>query len=222
MHFMVVCLRPQQPLRQHRSKPETRLVHLGLRGAFRDPEDFADFPVLEPLDVVQHEGRAAPFGQPRHRPFEIHLRHRLLGEAAGPISRLVERRLVVQRIGQLGGAGGAASQVIQALVRGQPVQPRPERRLAAKTVQLAVRRQKYLLQQVLGVLRVAQHPARDAEQLAGMGPVQLLEGGQISAAAPLDERHVLRPRGGVRHAAGGLTCRFRRIHGGAALPAVAN
>ena len=67
----------------------------------------------------------------------------------------------------------------------------PERRLAAEAVELPVRRQEDVLQQVLRVGRVAEHPARDAVQTPGMSPVHLLERAQVALPAALDEGQVV-------------------------------
>ena len=181
------------------------------------PSDLGDLAVLEPLDVVQHERRAASVGQLRHRALEIHLRHRLLRQAAA--ARLVPARLVVERVGELARARRPAPQVVEAQIRRQPIQPRAERRLAAKAVELPVRREKNLLQQVLGVGRVAEHAAGDAVEPSGVGPVELLERRQVPLPAAFDERHVLGPaRRGRQARRGGLDCYLRRSHAASALP----
>ena len=79
-----------------------------------------------------------PSGSSAQRPFQIHPAHRPLGEAAA--ARVRDPRLVVQRLGHLAGPRRAAPQVVQAEVRRQPVEPRAERRVAAKRIELPVHR----------------------------------------------------------------------------------
>ena len=148
---------------EQRSQFQPRLVHLRLRRAFRDAERFGDLAMLQSLDVMQQERRAAPLRELRQRPAP---------DPSSPPSRSAiprlpasgQHRLVVQRIGHLPGPRRPAAQVIEALIRRQAVQPRAERRFAAKSVQLPVRRQENLLQQVLGVGRVSHHPQHQAVQ----------------------------------------------------------
>jgi hypothetical protein len=70
----------------------------------------------------------------------------------------------------------------------------PKRRLAAEPIELPVRRQENLLQEVLRIGGIPQHPAGDAEQLSRVRPVELLKGPKIAAAAAFNESHILRPR----------------------------
>ena len=51
-----------------------------------------------------------------------------------------------------------------------------------------MRGEKDLLQQILRVSRVAEHPARQAEQPPRMDPVQLLERPELAAPAAVDQR----------------------------------
>src|SRR6476469_10804517 len=50
-------------LTQQCPQAHTRLVYLGLRRPFSDPENLGDLLVLEAFDIVQHEGRPAPLRQ---------------------------------------------------------------------------------------------------------------------------------------------------------------
>ena len=57
--------------RQHRAQLHARLMNLRLRRAFRYAEEPRHLVVLEALNVVQHERRAAPVGKPGDGPLEI-------------------------------------------------------------------------------------------------------------------------------------------------------
>ena len=119
------------------------------------------------------------------------------GRASRWLSRVRQHRRVVEAVGQLAGSRRAAADVVENLVRRQPIQPRAERRLAPEALELAVRREEDLLQQILGIGGIAQHPEREAEQPARVRPVQLLERAELSPAAALDQRQV------------GVACRWR-------------
>src|SRR5690348_4734835 len=99
--------------------------------------------------------------------------------------------------------------MIQAVVHGESVQPRAERRLTPERRQLTVRLQKYLLQQLLGVLRGASHPEDQAEEAPCVLTIQLLEGVGIPCAAPRGQLEVC-----GRH----VSCHLRRERSGPALP----
>ena len=74
-----------------------------------------------------------------------------------------------------------------------------------------MRRQEDFLEQILGICRIPQHPAGDAEQFARVRLVELLEGRQVSVPAPFDERHLLCPHG-VSGSRRGMLCHLRRSH----------
>ena len=112
--------------------------------------------MFEPFDVVQHERRAAPFRQLRQRPLEIDPIDRAVGQPVAACFR--QQRRVVEPVGQLARPRRAAANVIENLVHRQPVQPRAERRLAAEALELPVRGQEDLLQLILRVRRIAEHP----------------------------------------------------------------
>ena len=199
-----------------RSQPKARLIDLRLRRALRDPQRFGDFFMFESLDIVEDECGAASLRQLRQRALEIHFRDRLFSQPPAP--RLEPPLVIVEGVGELIRASGAASQVVEAVIGRQSIQPRAERRLAAEPVQLSVRGQEDFLQQILRVRRVAEHTARDAEQLTRMRSIELLERGQIAASAPLHELHLLTARGVSRLAPRRMLCHFRRSHAGSALP----
>ena len=75
---------------QQHAQLHPRLVHLRFRRALRDPERDAHLAVVEPLDVVQHEGGAAAVGQLGDRALEIDARDGLRAAPARP--RPVRRR----------------------------------------------------------------------------------------------------------------------------------
>ena len=201
------------------AQAHTRLVHLGLRRPFSDPENLGDLLVLQAFDVVQHERRPASLRQLSERALEIHLAHRPLRQAAA--ARIRNPGLVVQRVGDLAAARRAAPQIVEAQIRGQPIEPRSERGVAAKRIELPVRRQEDVLQEIFRIGRVAEHPGGQAEQPAGVRAVQLLERARIALRAPLHERPVVIPAGLSRAPAGrGMNCDLRRCHAGVALPAI--
>ena len=105
-----------------------------------------------------------PSGSSRERALEIDPVDRAIRQPMA--ARVRQHRRVVQPVGQLSRPRRPAADVIEDLVHRQPIQPRAERRLAAKAIQLPVRREEDLLQQVLRVGRVPQHPHREAEQPA--------------------------------------------------------
>ena len=111
------------------------------------PSSSADFLVIEPFDVVQHERLAAAFRQPFDRALEVHARNRRL--AAG---HRLERGLGVERLGQLVHLRLPAPHVVEAMVERQPIEPGADRRVALEAAKLAVRLQEDLLEQVLAVL----------------------------------------------------------------------
>ena len=92
--------------------------------------------------------------------------------------------LLVQRLDQLLEPRALTSQEVEALVGRQPEQPRAERGLALVEGQLAMRRQKNLLQQVVSLVP-ADHPAGQAEQPRRMRAVQLFEGARDVRPAPV-------------------------------------
>ena len=83
------------------------------------PSRSADFLVIEPFDVVQHERFAAAFRQPLDRALEVDPRDRRLA-ARGRL----ERGLGVERFGQLVHLRLPAAHVIEAVVERQAVEPR--------------------------------------------------------------------------------------------------
>ena len=110
-----------------------------------------------------------------------------------------QHRRVVEAVGQLAGPRRPAADVVQDLVHRQPIQPgarAPTRRGSSPSFRCAD--EKNLLQQILGVGGVAEHPYRQAEKPARVGAVQLLERAQLSPAAALDEREVGVASGGAR------------------------
>ena len=123
------------------------------------PEDLGDLAVLQAFDVVQHEGGAAAGRQLRDRAIQVHLAHRALGQVAAARIRN-PRLLVVQRVGDLAGAGGAAAQVIEAQVRRQAIQPGAERRLAAERIELAMRDQEDVLEEIFRLRECARPSGR--------------------------------------------------------------
>ena len=144
--------------------------------------------MLEPIDVVQQERGPAARRQLPKCALEIDSIDRAIRQ---PMSGCVrECRRVVQPVGDLPGASRAAAHVVEDLIHPQTIQPRAERRIAAKAIELPVRRQKNLLQQVLGIRRVPQHPARQALEASRMGLVELFECAQFPPAAPFDELQV--------------------------------
>ena len=147
--------------------------------------------MFEALDVVQHERRAAAFGELGQRAFEVHPRHGAFGKSTA--ARVGKRRLVVERVGHVDRPPGAAAQVVETEVDRQPIEPRPERRLAAEAVELPVRRQEDLLEHVLRVGRVAQHADGHAVEPPRMRPIHLFERPEVALPASFDQREVVLP-----------------------------
>ena len=159
------------------------------------PMTLADFAMLEPLHVVQHERGAAAFRQLRHRPLEIHLRHRALGEPmAAPHRAAPARRRARRSSGWPVRSGCADSRGTGSRPADTATCRAPTRR---GTVQLPVRREEDLLQHVLRVGRVAEHADGHAVEPPRMRPVELLERAQVALAAPLDQGQILLPDGPV-------------------------
>ena len=148
-------------------QPQPRLVHLRLRRAFRDAEDLGDFAVLEAFDVVQHERGAAPFGQLRERSLEVD-RARWPDRRAGGSTRprAPTHRRGRRSAGSCGRPGCGRSPGSGSSPADTATCRAPTRR---ESSQLPMRRQENLLQQVLGIGRVAEHPYRQAEQPARRG-----------------------------------------------------
>src|SRR4029079_5516756 len=127
--------------------------------------------------------------------------------------------LFVERVGQLAGSRRTAAQVVEAVIGRPSIQPRAARRVPTKALQLPVCRQEDLLEQVLRISRVSEHPAGDAEQPAGVGAVELLKCAEISPAAPLYERHLLVAHGVSATSRREMLCHLRRNHTRSTLPA---
>jgi hypothetical protein len=146
--------------------------------------------VREPLDVVQHERRAAPHRQPGDRPFEV--------DAAdgrgydGLLGHRFERPLFIKRLGPARHPRLPTSQEVEALIHRKPVQPGAETRLAAETAEFPMGLQERFLQQVLGILRRPRHAKRQREKAPGVRAVQLLECSYVATCAPLRQLEVAR------------------------------
>jgi hypothetical protein len=173
---------------QQRPQPKSSLVHLRLRRSFGDTQHVRDLAMLQPFHVVQDERRAASLGELRQGALEIDAINRTIPQ---PVSKAIrDYGRVIESVGQLTGPRRPATDVIQNLVRRKPVEPRSKRRFPSEAIQFAVGRQEDLLQQVLGVRRIAEHPHRQTENAPRVGPVQLLERPQVPLTTPLDEREI--------------------------------
>ena len=159
------------------------------------PSMSADFLVIEPFDVVQHERLAAPFRQPLDGALEIEPRDRRLA-ARGRL----ERRFGVERFGQLVHLRLPAAHEIEAVVERQTVEPRAERRVALEAAELAVGLQEDFLEQVFAVVGRPGHPAGQRVDLRAVLPVERLERVDVSRLDSCNKihRHVLRREGDRR------------------------
>jgi hypothetical protein len=91
-------------------------------------------------------------------------------------------RRLTRRFGHRARPPRRRPQRVQAAIRRDPVQPRPQRRARRVAVEPAPRRQQRLLQQVLGVLHRADDPVAVKLQLAPVGIGQLAERVLVSRA----------------------------------------
>ena len=104
-----------------------------------------------------HEFRPTTFRELGDGPFQVERRDRWAGRRRR-FEPAAVRRLLGERGRHLRGPDRLASQVVEALVRGEPIQPRAERRLFPEAAELAMCQQEDLLQQILGVGDVPEHP----------------------------------------------------------------
>src|SRR5262249_24350115 len=142
MHRVHGPARSRTLLSQEPSELHARLEDLRLRGAFGDPEELRHFLVIESLHVVQHEGFAAAFRQPLDGSLEIDACDRCLATRGW-----LERRLRVERLGELVHLGLPAADEVEAMIEREPVEPRADGRVALEAAKLAMRLQEDLLQQ---------------------------------------------------------------------------
>ena len=148
------------------------------------PRMVGDLVMLKSLDIVEDEGRARTFRQPRDGSLEVEPL-----DAAVWYPRRSRHHLFVQRGRHAARPGLAAFQVIETPVHRQAIEPGPHRGVAAKFGELSIGQQKDFLQQVLRVGPCAAHPPREVEQPRRMLPIELLESWHISFghSARLDE-----------------------------------
>ena len=126
--------------RQKRPQLEPGFVNLRFRRALADAEDGGDFVVLKPLHVVEDEGRARAFGQPRNSPLEIQPLDSTSATPLGPgivSSSSVVVALLALRLATL--------QVIETPVHCQAIQPGSHCGVTAKFRELSMGQQKVFL-----------------------------------------------------------------------------
>src|SRR5712691_2689269 len=75
-------------------------------------------------------------------------------------------------------------------VRHDPIEPRAERGLSAKRIDLPYREQESILHGFLGILRVARDPCGEAVGAVTIGAYQVLGGRRITAAKGRHERAI--------------------------------
>ena len=94
--------------------------------------------------------------------------------------------------------GTLLAQVIEADIGRQPEEPGAERRLAAVLVELAMRGQENVLQQVFA-MAPPDHAARQAEEPRSMSPIELFESRRFARPAPRGQLDVWMSLHVVRH-----------------------
>ena len=177
--------------RQQRPQAQPRFVYLRLRRALGYSQDLADFAMFEPLHVVQDERGAASFRQLRHRPLEIHLRHRRARRGDGWPHRAATARRQSRRSSESPVPCGCADS------RGTGSRPADTARSRAPTRRGS--------SPACGAPR-GRRPAacprrrpgcpasgRGRRRASWNGPVHLLERPEIALAAALDQRKVVLP-----------------------------
>ena len=136
--------------------------------------------MLVPLHVVKHEDLARAGREPLDRVLEIH------AQVAARRRRRqeVDCRLVVCHSRAL---DRKRAPPLDDDVDREPVEPGPERRVAAKLAELLPRTDEDVLRDLVG-LRWAQHPPRKAVNARDVSAIDPLEGRRISAGRKGDVR----------------------------------
>ena len=134
------------------------------------PSIGGDFLMVEALDVVKHEHFAASRRELSNRAVEVET----LVRKAGAGHRFWSA-LNVDAAGQLGHLSAPAAHVVQTQIDREPVQPRPDRRVPPKAIELAVRLQKDLLEQILAFGGRSTDPRCQRIQAGRVLSIQLLE-----------------------------------------------
>jgi hypothetical protein len=130
---------------------------------------------------------AQPRRQIRDRQIEVTAQGTELGTGFGVRSGLevLERLTLVEGIVPV---PAAPARVVGGAVRGDPVQPGRELRVAPELLQAAVGAQVRVLDHIARVLFIGDEAQREAVGVAVRDPDQLVEGRAISALRGLDER----------------------------------
>ena len=145
--------------------------------------------MFEAFHVMQHEHSAAPVRQIAERAVEVHaIDHTHHGTGAAG-RQVVNRRRVIEFARQLRVLVRPAPQMVQTHIGGQAVEPGPERGVAAVLVQLPVRREEDVLEEVLAVM-AARHAAGEAEETGGVRSIEFLERQCIARLAPGGQLYV--------------------------------
>jgi hypothetical protein len=175
--MVVMVSRVTQP-----PQPQARLVHLRLRCAGGDAKNHRHLLVLEPLDVVQQERRAAAPGELADGALEVHSAHRAEHRAAA--RRRLRDPVGVERLGDPCLPRLPAAPVVEALVDAEAIEPRAQAGLAPVAAHLAVGVEEDLLQQVFGLLGRAGHPHGQIVEAPGVPAIHRLERLDIPFLAP--------------------------------------
>ena len=181
---------------RHQPRPEllAAAVQAGHDGAERGPHDLGDLLVGVALDVGQVDRGAEALrqlaqgpqnvgvGQPVHR-LVLGRPGRLAEQAVGDmqLAELAEQRL--------GGLAPALAPGVDERVGEDAVQPRAQVRARSELMESDVRPGEGVLDQVLGVARVAGHPERCGVQLVHIGDHVLLERRMVVRDVPIGQRH---------------------------------
>ena len=158
-------------------------MQLRLRRTGRHPQQRADLLVPIPLDIVEHEDRS----RARRQLFDGGLQI----DAPIQVLRACRRRHIEQRLAVCQESLPSHSERSKPLdddVHRQPVQPRRERRLAAKQGELLPRADEYVLRQFIGCVG-AGHPPREVENPRHVRLVDPLESRRISFSSKDDVVH---------------------------------
>jgi len=139
--------------------------------------------VLVTLDIVQHEHGAGAGRQLRDRRLQIHAEVDVLGARR---RRHLQHGLAIAEEPLAGRAERAKA--LDDHVHGQPVEPRRERRLAAKQRELLPRADKDVLREFIGCFGSG-HPPREVENPRHVGPVDPFESGRLSLSSKDDVFH---------------------------------